>query len=664
MGRYYRGLLGLLLLMLHVEVGQAASICSSEYNPTYSDLGYVITYRDKPLSGCTKYTITEPSKNGSATRACQNSVIPAGFITVDKGNRSDCPYYSMIEYIQDSSPQETVCRDSYIPPNWVVTLTRNGSDCDDEDMMKIENAVDRSYRICGQPNNDGWVSTTGGQGFKIPLGYSIVAKGLNEGDCEPNAYPFSNGAYTDIEKFDGSPMCNIPGQQIPLNYVITSIASNSGCGASGLLTLYDVTRSGFSSTWSLCDLAGRSRIVPDGFIVSDTGTYDNCSVSGTGSGYKLTAVFNGAIVCDKLYLPPNYVITAVDKFTSRCNGNVGYKIHIAEEDLEVCQGSPIPDGWGYTASGMYDACGVGLSDGFGYVIGPIEDGSTVCGSTTVPTGWVILSNTNSSIPCGGAAMTIGLPESSGTTDICFGSVIPEGYVKVMVKTSYSNCTGNGMTIKQPDPVGDTFICADSPIPDGFFVSVERVDYQFCGFYDYGKYISVISGPGPFYVCDLSDIPADYVIVQRGEYGHCTWGYKIELPDPDGSTVCQGSNIPEGYVVVALKTSFSCQSDLYPGGNAYRIQHPNESGPTTICNLGWVDIPAGYLPTGSGNSISCGGYPSIVIIPPNDGQLLPREYINAEPDVVPGNVDPANYDCSGGSTTGFTTTASKNSAQCP
>lgn len=106
--------------------------------------------------------------------------------------------------------------------------------------------------------------------------------------------------------------------------------------------------------------------------------------------------------------------------------------------------------------------------------------SLVCMSTSVPTGYVILSYGYSiSCPYSGAygtypnAKTIGLPETPET--VCYGSPIPDGWVVTSYPgrqvacdrygTGTTSTTDNLMTIEIP---GDSeTVCSGSPIPSDY-----------------------------------------------------------------------------------------------------------------------------------------------------------------------------------------------------
>lgn len=101
--------------------------------------------------------------------------------------------------------------------------------------------------------------------------------------------------------------------------------------------------------------------------------------------------------------------------------------------------------------------------------------STVCTSSTVPTGYVILGYTNyytcgvSSYP---TAMTIGIPGSSET--VCESSPIPSAYVIASHTRTYncdeyspsSSSYQNANNIKIPTATYE-YVCDDSPIPSNY-----------------------------------------------------------------------------------------------------------------------------------------------------------------------------------------------------
>ena len=65
------------------------------------------------------------------------------------------------------------------------------------------------------------------------------------------------------------------------------------------------------------------------------------------------------------------------------------------------------------------------------------------------------------------------------------------------------------------------------------------------------------------------------------------------------TICIGSPIPVGFVIIAQATNFSCSSSL---NNALVIKQP---GPTETVCIG-SPIPAGYVITGQTTNVSCSG----------------------------------------------------------
>jgi len=658
--RFALGFFVIFCFTLYAENAKSAEICASQYATYYAPYGYVIT---KVSSGYSSscgviYNVVVASSNGYTTDACNNSVIPDGFITTAEGYKGDCDRgvsnegpYKVIKYPADTLTYSEVCSDSYIPNNWVITAKDRSAVCGSFPKMLIEKAVDSSYYICS--------------GSPVPPGYLIVNQGSGFSRCKPNSSYAGNYWRISLNLYSGMTVCDSQHFSIPANYVITKRKYYSGCKSFGSGPAMELTHiSDISSSTPICN-GPYGKIIPNGYIVREEGNYSQCNKDvGTAPGYKISLPTNGDIVCDGSPLPANFVITRKDNY-SQCNNGPGWQISTVSAGLTVCSPSPVPAGWGFYGSGMYGQCGPSTQDGWGYVIGPIQDGSTVCSGTALPSGWVVLSDGTYS-QCGGTGKgsTIGLPNESGTTDICFPSTTPDGYVKSQVKSSYSQCAVGGWTIQKPNTSGETFICGDSPIPAVFAITREVTTNQ-CGLIPTGYYISLISGEGPYILCDGAEVPDGYVIIAKeASYSHCNGGgFTIILPASAGSTVCYGSAVPNGFVVVELTTVNECKSSIWPQGDAYIIQHPNTVGSTTICDVVGVPIPDGYLPIGSGNGSRCSPLPSTEIHAIS--QLAPAEFISIEADVNGSNVPPVSYDCSnGGYTPGFAVTAVESGAQCP
>lgn len=97
----------------------------------------------------------------------------------------------------------------------------------------------------------------------------------------------------------------------------------------------------------------------------------------------------------------------------------------------------------------------------------------------------------------------------------------------------------------------------------------------------------------------------YVITDKlnGQNG-CNITYRIEKDLPaSGKWACDGSVIPENYVVTQRGTSSNCKLYIGQTGYAYYVRKPYENSTTQICPLGYA-IPEGYVINQKGTSSYC------------------------------------------------------------
>lgn len=669
----------------------AKTVCVTAYDPGGADQGYVIYRNYRELYTCgsntyQRYELRTPSST-SETRACSNSqgYMPTGLLKIRKGEDDACnPWagskgsYSMVRYVGSLTVAD-VCSDTYIPPGWIVESKNGDGACDigtagsQTSRWRIRKPTATNYTVCS--------------GSNIPAGYAITGYGVYT-KCKPvwNSAAYSGIGYTITSNItSGMSICSSSNFTIPSGFVITEKKYISKCGAgsnSGLALVVTAVEN-ITTTSYICD-GPYGEVIPDGLIITGKDNYTQC-YGGPGAGTGLGFIVSppnptGSIVCEPSAVPSGYVIIEKDIYP-QCGVNTlsgpGFKIRTPYSGLIVCWPSPIPEGWGTTESGQYPQCGAGTATGWGYKIAPISSGSVICDISLIPQDWVITAvATYPQCGGGGIGYAIQPPNSSGETDICYPSKMPAGYAKVQVKISYSQCgTFGGWTIAKPASSGETFICGDSPIPP-LYVVTRIVTTSICGsIVNTGYYISQLTGDGPFILCNNTAVPNGFVIIAGADsYAHCggIGGVTIIIPNATGTTdICSWSPFPSGYVVVELLSRTVCKT-VTTTNLAYRIQYPNSSGFTTICNVTTVPIPSGYFVNSTGTASQCNPLTSSVIStqynepePPPITPIVPTEFVNSEPDISAADVLPVTYDCSNsGNTPGFVSSAASNAASCP
>lgn len=71
------------------------------------------------------------------------------------------------------------------------------------------------------------------------------------------------------------------------------------------------------------------------------------------------------------------------------------------------------------------------------------------------------------------------------------------------------------------------------------------------------------------------------------------------------TICSGQEIPRGYLIIAVGSSWDCGGWTATGKNSYTIKRPSRTEAMTIC--GDQKIPLGFVITSANSSWDCGGW---------------------------------------------------------
>lgn len=671
-----------------------AAMKSQGYRVANIDVG--LTARARCPNTNTRYDFVIPYTNGSTTYICNNiagNTPPSGFVTIayNSGNLvTRCSFtgggggsYRTIKVLAGFDSYERVCTPTIVPSGWVVS-----------DKTYFSNCNGAAFSINSWTLRKPWASTiVVCAESTVPAGYVITHRGTSSSCANQGAYTGSTITITNSFT-NGQRICGGTNGVVPPGYVITyRWANHSDCGGPAY-QIWLISR--LTSGQQICN-GPYGLVIPNGFFITQRNViYSRCANQ---PGYTIaTANPTGMWICGGIVaLPNNYVITSRVNNYSACGGPRYYiKIPSPSGEPTVCQGSPIPAGWGFTNfRSSYSGCG-GYS---AWAIGPIVSGSTICSNSTIPDGMVVTRvSSYPSYVCRSPLtdFTVAYPHPTNEQDVCYPTVTPPGYVIVRHRSTYSQCgTFGGWTIQTPSQTGETLICQDSPIPEGFYVTRELSSVSQCGTVRSGYWISQITGDGPYILCNGSDIPPGYVIISRGSnYAHCSAissssGFTIIRPTYSSTIttrVCDGTPYPEGFVIVSRTTNFNCRGGAW-NDTAYNIKLPNSTGTTIICNHPEVPVPAGYgvVATGPGNS--CGIFTDSTIMPNNEipptsspgqdppppteppppgtGGVVPPEFIGTEPDVVPGSVPAVQYDCTQGTVnSGFATSARRNGASCP
>lgn len=372
-------------------------------------------------------------------------------------------------------------------------------------------------------------------------------------------------------------------------------------------------RQATGGTYTVCT---SSSPVPEGYIITRQ-NISSGSCSTTAMQIKLPDEID--YTCQDVGdIPDGYIITE-KKSSSVCNFS-RKRIEIPQpgNTYTVCSGSPIPPGFAVFDTGdNYHQCGA--SGGSGYRIKPVTASvEVICARNAddIPPDYVVIDFPNVGADCGLLSRSVKIKKVTPTGTIraypiSFTEIIPTGYVIIQRGDSGD---GQWYEIKKPPVSGSTRICKGSVVPNGYAIISQGSSSSICGSKPTYYVIQPISGDGPITICSTSDVPTDYVITQRKPSisTACSLGaYVIVKPNttPGSKTLmCSSSahTIPEGFVVVEKDSYAACEPDFGTRGGV-EITKPSNTGNTTICQ--GSPIPNGFIVKAEGSSSLCGTFPT-------------------------------------------------------
>jgi|GEM_PF-6163934 len=465
--------------------GSSNYIC--QISGTSIPAGWVITKRDLhadcAISSSTSGARTQIRTPSNNLNVCDGSTLPTGYVFNSyNSSTSGCGYggvtsgpgWKILEVTGTSSIRVCNTTEPYLPTGWVIIEKKNYIQCDNKVGATIIKPTSGSYWVC--------------DGSPLPAGFVITARANNLNQCE-----YITGA-------------SRRGQQIELPTSRTLVCLGSP--------------------------------VPEGWAFTASGQYAQCNEDiGTGVGYWIEPIpSEGAVVCwgPGLQIPTGMVITAIDTY-SQCNNSIGgYTLKTPATggvSTDVCQGSPIPDG---------------------FIISGYKNSYPLCGNTEL-------------------GFTIREPDTVGSSTACLGSPIPLGYV-VSAVSSYQQCSGalssQGFTIILPDGEGPFTVCHTTSVPQGMVIIAEGVASQ-CSVTSSGTGFTIVfpKPKGLTIVCNTSPLPAGYVVEGAASAPNCTGGGGrsirplVALIDPDEFINPEVDVVPGSVPAV----SYDCSNVTPQGG---------------------------------------------------------------------------------------------------
>jgi hypothetical protein len=488
-------------------------------------------------------------------QAAIQALFSEGMVPFDDETSSSCALNNIRYKFKNATSASRACS----PPT-TKSLLPDGTIVDGWDPNACDTGLDGAYEIRQASSSSHTVCSLSSP---VPSTYIVTKHNISGGNCR-------TGDQMKIE-IPGAIdyMCQIS-TPVPPGYIVTEIRSSSDCTGSQLKIEVPVA----SKSYTVCAASP----VPPGYGYYGVGSYAKCSSSGSGPGYKIRPVTGTTeTLCARSVndIPAGYLVTS-----------------FPSAELDCSSGSTVKVTKLSSVSGTIRA----------YELGGLE---------TLPTGYVIIRRGSSG---GDDWYDIKIP--SGSTRICQGSSLPNGYAIFGQGSSSSLCGSSTPTYFDIDLLsgnGPITICANHSVPNGYVIT-ERKSSAVSECPSPGGYVVVKPSTTPgneTLMCDSGQhvIPENFVIVEKKNYSVCKVGVgsspgtKITKPSNTSDTpVCQGSPIPNGFIVKNTGTSSRCGT--LPIGSTVIIGIADGPGPYSVCSL--VDLPVDYIITSSTTAGVCNG----------------------------------------------------------
>lgn len=418
---------------------------------------------------------------------------------------------------------------------------------------------------------------------------------------------------------------------------------------------------------------GQSCGVPTGMVATAAASSSLC----TGALYTVRFPTNNMVACDVGNAPDpnNFVVSSVGTSTncrSTLNGTGRtWTLRTPAAGVAVCVNYGLPSSWGYqNPETSSSSCG----GGYRVTLAALSNGTAYCYKPSLAAGWVYtaITSTVSSLCSTQVQYQVGQPSASGRTNICYlnedNGPVPAGYMVVSNRSGTTTCVrGSSMQI---EPVRSGLqVCTTQNLPANYVITNTYGSDTNCSIARYE--INQATGNGPYYTCRIDLIPEGYLITGVTNSIDCgsTPGYRIQRPNQTGVTeVCQAQNLDLallGTGLAVLGYNNSNQSCVTSGTTrAYLMGYPATSGRTTICTTRLDYVPEGFQVYQTGTYSVCNNSAGMIIEPVAAGGAIPDAFVLPEPDVTPSNIPATTYDCGGTGTSTVLNGATRNTATCP
>lgn len=509
-----------------------------------------------------RHTIRVPQDSSSTTTticANQSQPLPAGYIINQVGSSNDCatigsqPTYR-IRKPRTGGTVDSICNQSTIPTGYVVVRnTRNTSSCSN-------NGTTQQYDI-RTPGNNIWIC---GNYTGIPDGFAALQESSSRSDC--TGFNQSGLAYR-----IGPPVHNtiVCGQgNVPSGFLKTEVNNFSQCDGSVGYRVFDIVQ--IASQLEYCT-SGND--VPTGYVVTSIRSSNDCSTNSSATALTIRQPANGSVICANYPYPAGYAITSSGSSNS-CSTGSGtgptYTISQLQAGQSYCDSGSftIPAGLVITQVTNDSSC-PGAGRRITLNTPSTNSVTNIClgGNATMPAGYVITSINPSDSSCGISRQrtSIRLPYANSETTICSTSPVPNGYIVVQNNISVSFCGNIAPTasvIRSASTISGPFtICAGSSVPDGFVITAYIGNVNACGTLG-GLEIRPIQSP--IIACLGSPIPPSYIVLRYLNSSACQDlganadnAFELRLPNTNGTTTTCSSVPPPGYVILRTESSSVC-----------------------------------------------------------------------------------------------------------
>lgn len=269
------------------------------------------------------------SRSAHALNACENSPIPAGWVTVSVNSATNNPCAPnrqlTIAPLPTNGASALGCSNSSLPADWVYSSIVSGSQCAPYKNMSLLHA--------GYFTDAGMCDMT-----PVPPGHVVSQVSINNSCAPSHLFQIHRVLATDSSY---SAVCD--NSSLPSDWAFYFYNTSNQCAPYKTIGASKYT----AASGLMCDLSA----VPSTYVITSIMTRNECSPHRTFSIIKISSSTTGlGAVCSNSTLPPDWVYT-FNTSSSQC---APYKTSSASNAANaggiMCEMSPVPVGYVVTGA--------------------------------------------------------------------------------------------------------------------------------------------------------------------------------------------------------------------------------------------------------------------------------------------------------------------------